>query len=194
MNVYSRSDIGMVRKSNQDDVNFKLLSDNMAWAVVCDGMGSRPRSREGARAATLAVRDAWRLWQKSPVGLIEDLIRLIEAAWRLRLGIIKAEEAATTCLFYAEDEYGRAAQAQDRDVELREFVGIGGQVEERERRYGIETVLGREVGQPAVGVDHERPFLVAQGRESDVLRAIGAIVVAAERGSRLDRARPEHGG
>ena len=51
MNVYSRSDIGMVRKSNQDDVNFKLLSDNMAWAVVCDGMG-------GANGGDIASKEA----------------------------------------------------------------------------------------------------------------------------------------
>jgi serine/threonine protein phosphatase PrpC len=81
-------------------------------AVVCDGMGSRPRAREGSRAATLAIRDAWRLWRRSPVGSVEDLIRLIEAAWRLRLGRIPPDEAATTCLLYAEDGHGRAAQAQ----------------------------------------------------------------------------------
>lgn len=81
-------------------------------AVVCDGMGSRPRSREGSRAAVLAVRDAWRLWQRSPVGTVEDLIRVVEAAWRLRLGHIATDEAATTCLLYAEDGHGRAAQAQ----------------------------------------------------------------------------------
>lgn len=81
-------------------------------AVVCDGLGSRPRSREGARAATLAVRDAWQLWQRSPVGVVEDLIRIVEAAWRLRLGRVAAKEASTTCLFYAEDGHGRAAQAQ----------------------------------------------------------------------------------
>ena len=80
--------------------------------VVCDGMGSRTRSHEGSRAATLATRDAWRLWRRSPVGSVEDLIRLLEAAWRLRLGRIPPEEAATTCLLYAEDSHGRAAQAQ----------------------------------------------------------------------------------
>lgn len=83
-----------------------------SMAVVCDGLGSRARSREGSRAATLAVRDAWRLWRRSPVGTVEDLIRLVEVAWRLRLGQVPAEEAATTCLLYAEDNHGRAAQAQ----------------------------------------------------------------------------------
>lgn len=82
------------------------------FAVVCDGMGSRPHAKEGARAATLAARDAWRLWKRSPVGTIEDFIRLLEVAWRLRLPAIAPDSAATTCLVYAEDGQGRAAVAQ----------------------------------------------------------------------------------
>lgn len=94
------------------DAWLAVASPHASLAVVCDGLGSRPRSREGSRAATLAVRDAWRLWQRSPVGAIEDLIRIVEAGWRLRLGRVAAEEASTTCLFYAEDGHGRAALAQ----------------------------------------------------------------------------------
>lgn len=113
-------------------------------AVVCDGMGSRPRSMDGARAATLAVRGAWRLWQKSPVGLIEDLIRLVEVAWRLRLGTIKAEEAATTCLFYAEDEFGRAAQAQLGDglIARRAASGEVAVHPSRNEGFGLTHALG----------------------------------------------------
>ena len=83
-----------------------------SFAVVCDGMGSRPLSREGARAATLAARGAWRAWCRSPVGSIEDLVRLLEVGWRLRLGTLPPEDCATTCLLYAEDLHGRAALAQ----------------------------------------------------------------------------------
>ncbi len=83
-----------------------------SFAVVCDGMGSRPHAREGARAATLAARDAWRLWRRSPAGSVEDLVRLVEVAWRLRLGEIPPASASTTCLVFAEDEHGRAALAQ----------------------------------------------------------------------------------
>jgi hypothetical protein len=75
------------------DAWLAVAAPRASLAVVCDGMGSRPRSREGARAATLAVRDAWRLWQRSPVGVVEDLIRIVEAAWRLRLREVAAEEA-----------------------------------------------------------------------------------------------------
>lgn len=80
-------------------------------AVVCDGMGSRSHAREGARAATQAARDAWRMWSRSKTGSGEDLIRLLEVCWRLRLRI-PAEQAATTCLLYAEDGHGRAVLAQ----------------------------------------------------------------------------------
>jgi serine/threonine protein phosphatase PrpC len=94
------------------DAWLAVADTRASLAVVCDGMGSRKQSREGSRAATLAARDAWRLWRRSPVGSVEDLIRLVEAAWRLRLGRVPADEAATTCLIYAEDGHGRAAMAQ----------------------------------------------------------------------------------
>lgn len=83
-----------------------------AFAVVCDGLGSRPFAREGARAATLAARDAWRHWRRSPMGSAEDLIRIVEVVWRLRLRATPPDEAATTCLIYAEDGHGRAVLAQ----------------------------------------------------------------------------------
>jgi len=104
---------GHVREGQPCQDAWLAVTDARAsLAVVCDGMGSRPRSREGSRAATRAVRDAWRLWQQSPVGVIEDMVRIVEAIWRFRLGRVAAEEASTTCLFYAEDGHGRAALAQ----------------------------------------------------------------------------------
>lgn len=39
MEAYSRSDIGLIRSSNQDACFVKVESANCAWAVVCDGMG-----------------------------------------------------------------------------------------------------------------------------------------------------------
>lgn len=37
--VFSQSDVGLVRKSNEDACRCGILSQNAAWAVVCDGMG-----------------------------------------------------------------------------------------------------------------------------------------------------------
>lgn len=86
-----------------------------ALAVVADGMGSRPAARTGARAAVAASREAWRHWAASPEGSGEDLVRLIEVLWRLRLGSTPAGEAATTCLACAlrPDGSGVAVQLGD---------------------------------------------------------------------------------
>ncbi len=77
MEVYSKSDIGMVRKSNQDDVNFKVIAEDICWAVVCDGMG-------GANGGDIASKTAVNVITKSltenlheNVGqdIIEDVIK-----------------------------------------------------------------------------------------------------------------------
>ncbi|HWO23901.1 MAG TPA: PP2C family serine/threonine-protein phosphatase [Kofleriaceae bacterium] len=94
------------------DAWLAVADPRASLAVVCDGMGSRLHAKAGAHAATLATRDAWRLWRRSPVVSVEDLIRLIEVLWRIRLRALAPDSAATTCLLYAEDGHGRAALAQ----------------------------------------------------------------------------------
>lgn len=83
-----------------------------AFAAVADGLGSRPHAREGALAAVRAARDAWRRWKTSPVAGLEDLVRILEPAWRIRLGRLAPSDCAATCLLYVEDEAGRAGLAQ----------------------------------------------------------------------------------
>lgn len=39
LKVFSKSDIGLIRKSNEDACKSGLLPGGAAWAVVCDGMG-----------------------------------------------------------------------------------------------------------------------------------------------------------
>lgn len=39
LRVFSKSDIGLVRKTNEDACKSGVLPDGGAWAVVCDGMG-----------------------------------------------------------------------------------------------------------------------------------------------------------
>ena len=52
MKVIGYSDIGLVRKENQDSFWFKELNDHQCIAVVCDGMGG---ARGGQNASVLAV-------------------------------------------------------------------------------------------------------------------------------------------
>ena len=41
LSIFSKTDIGKVRKVNQDAVKTEVISDNLAWSVVCDGMGGQ---------------------------------------------------------------------------------------------------------------------------------------------------------
>ena len=118
-----------------------------SFAAVSDGMGSREHAREGAHAAVRAARDAWRRWQTSPVSRLEDLVRILEPAWRIRLGRLEPKDCAATCLLYAEDRTGRAGLAQLGD----------GLIARRRRDGGIEVheVEQKDFGHTlALGVPH----------------------------------------
>lgn len=52
MKIHSKSDIGLVRKTNEDSCNSGILPDGAAWAVVCDGMGG---ANGGNVASSIAV-------------------------------------------------------------------------------------------------------------------------------------------
>ena len=54
MKIYSKSDIGLVRSSNQDSYNAEYFPGNSAWAVVCDGMGG---ANGGDIASKIAVNE-----------------------------------------------------------------------------------------------------------------------------------------
>ena len=52
MRIVGRTDVGLVRKTNQDDFACGLFADGCAWAVVCDGMGG---VNGGSVASSMAV-------------------------------------------------------------------------------------------------------------------------------------------
>lgn len=39
MNIFGKSDIGLVRQTNQDSFSVRKIRDDAVWAIVCDGMG-----------------------------------------------------------------------------------------------------------------------------------------------------------
>lgn len=67
-------------------------------AVVCDGLGSRPNARAGARAACAATKEAVSLWSRTDDAPLSYLSHLVEVLWRLRLHPTPPDSAATTCL------------------------------------------------------------------------------------------------
>jgi len=52
MKISAKTDVGMVRSSNQDAFATMEISDNIAWGIVCDGMGG---ANGGNIASTTAV-------------------------------------------------------------------------------------------------------------------------------------------
>ncbi len=69
MEVFSRSDIGLVRKENQDSCSFSVISSSCVWAVVCDGMGG---VRGGKTASSIAVNFITEYIAKNYVDTLSD--------------------------------------------------------------------------------------------------------------------------
>ena len=74
---------------------------------VCDGMGSRPASDIGARAACRALRQAIRCWPGiTSCADPRFFVRLVEIIWRLELAPYPPAQCATTCLFVLREPDG----------------------------------------------------------------------------------------
>lgn len=69
MEVYLKSDIGLVRSSNQDACKCGIFPDNTVWAVVCDGMGG---ANGGNVASEVAVETVSGLLEKNYKGTLTD--------------------------------------------------------------------------------------------------------------------------
>lgn len=67
--------------------------------VVCDGMGSRPQARYGAKSACEAVREAVVRWSRVENAPVSYLLHLLEILWRLRIHPHQPADACSTCLF-----------------------------------------------------------------------------------------------
>lgn len=52
LSIYAGSDTGRVRKTNQDCYDYKILGEELAFAVLCDGMGGQNGGQLAAEKAT----------------------------------------------------------------------------------------------------------------------------------------------
>lgn len=57
MEVFSKTDIGLVRKENQDSSAFSVISSGCVWAVVCDGMGGAAGGKVASSAAVQCITE-----------------------------------------------------------------------------------------------------------------------------------------
>lgn len=59
MQIYSKTDIGLVRDVNQDACRYGELSENCVWAVVCDGMGGENGGNVASKIAVETVSNTF---------------------------------------------------------------------------------------------------------------------------------------
>ena len=83
---------------NQDAVKIFIEKD-YTLAVVSDGLGSAPLSQIGSRAACETTNDAVKIWVNSESKLIQDLLRLIQALWLIKVRPLESKECSATLLF-----------------------------------------------------------------------------------------------
>lgn len=58
MQIFFKTDVGLVRSCNQDSCRYGKISDTCAWSVVCDGMGG---ANGGSVASAEAVEEISRM-------------------------------------------------------------------------------------------------------------------------------------
>lgn len=56
MEIYGKTDTGVVRETNQDSFDFGIINESFAWAVVCDGVGGTNSGDVASHLATEVVR------------------------------------------------------------------------------------------------------------------------------------------
>lgn len=79
MNLYGLTDIGLVRRNNQDSYAIRVLDENLAIAVVCDGMGGAQAGNVASAVAVetfaAALEDLCRQDLPMQSGPAQDLLR-----------------------------------------------------------------------------------------------------------------------
>ncbi len=57
MKIFTKSDVGLKRKENQDKSKFRVISPSCAWSIVCDGMGGVKGGSVASLTATEVISD-----------------------------------------------------------------------------------------------------------------------------------------
>lgn len=83
MKVVGKTDVGLVRSSNQDAFYAVALSEHAAWAVVCDGMG-------GANGGNIASKTA-----------VEEIKEQITASFQENMNPVSIKNLLTAAIYNA---------------------------------------------------------------------------------------------
>lgn len=190
MKIYSQSDIGLVRDNNQDFFDSGSISENCAFAIVCDGMGG---ANGGGTASQITVKFITENLEKFKVeNMHEDeikdlLIKLSQDANTKVFEISKEDESlsgmGTTIVFsiissnlihlvHAGDSRAYIISGEEivqitRDHSIvQELVESGEITTEQARNHPRKNVITRALG---VNADLELDYYRHEFKENDAL-------------------------
>ena len=92
MRVFAKTDIGLVRSSNQDSFSYGTVGEDAAWGLVCDGMGG---ANGGGVASGIAVK---------------TIREQIESGYRSGMSLVSMRALLETALFAANARIYEEAQ------------------------------------------------------------------------------------
>lgn len=190
MQVFTKTDVGLVRKDNQDSSAYSVISSDCAWAVVCDGMGGAKGGKTASSAAVQYICEfiAHEYKEDMDEEALSDI--LVSAVDGANLAVYKAaienEELAgmgTTCdlvfvrkgiahVVHVGDgrtysiRDGKILQITEDHSLVQEMVRRGELTQEQAMKHPNKNLITR-----ALGVSHEVhiDYIEAEFNEGDVL-------------------------
>ena len=190
MEVFSKTDIGLVRKENQDSSAYGIISSDCVWAVICDGMGGARGGKTASSIAVNRITERINSDYKESFGAEEISDMLISAVNDANLAIYRAAvddpELAgmgTTCeLMFVRGNTAHVAHVGDsraysvRDGKIlqitedhslvQEMVRRGELTPDQAMRHPNKNLITRALG---VAIDVHIDYIEAEFNEGDVL-------------------------
>ena len=188
--VFSKTDIGLVRKENQDSSAYSVISSDCVWAVICDGMGGAQGGKTASSAAVNYITEYINREYRDDLDnekLSEVLISAVEGAnltvYKMAMEDPDLAGMGTTCdLVFVRGEIAHVVHVGDsrtysiRDGKILQITEDHSLVQEMVRRG--ELTPDQAMKHPnknlitrALGVTHEVhiDYIEAEFSEGDVL-------------------------
>lgn len=179
MEVFSKSDIGLVRTSNQDDCRFGVFSPCCAWAVVCDGMGGANGGNIASAVAVDVISEQIqqlydeKLSKEQLATLLTDIVQRANAqVFDMAMSDPELEGMGTTCEFvFVKDRTvhvvhvgdsrtyairgGKIKQLTEDHSIVQEMVRRGEITPEEAMKHPNKNIITRALGiRPEVNIDY----------------------------------------
>lgn len=190
MEVFTKTDIGLIRKENQDSSAYSVISSDCVWAVICDGMGGAQGGKTASSTAVNYISEYINREYKENLdseGLCELLVSSVEGAnlvlYKMAMEDPDLAGMGTTCdLVFVRGKTAHVVHVGDsrtysiRDGKIlqitedhslvQEMVRRGELTQEQAMRHPNKNLITR-----ALGVNHEVhiDYIEAEYNEGDIL-------------------------